>query len=129
MTMEKSEISNLKSQIPKHRVIDFADVPGVPCPCGTAHRALHDEPAVPFSLHRTEISADACKHYHRRLTETYYILECGPDAFMELADDRVPLRPGVAVVIPPEVRHRAVGPMTVLIVVTPKFDPSDEWFD
>jgi hypothetical protein len=27
------------------------------------------------------------------------------------------------------VRHRAIGRMQVLIVVYPKFDPADEWFD
>jgi heat shock protein HspQ len=32
-------------------------------------------------------------------------------------------------VIPPMVRHRALGEMKVLIVVLPEFDPHDEWFD
>lgn len=115
--------------MPSYRVIDFDQIPAVACPCGTARRALEDEPQVPLTIHRTEISADARRHYHRGLTEIYYILECGPDAYMELDHERVALRAGVCVLIPPEVRHRAVGPMTVLIVVAPKFDPSDEWFD
>ena len=33
---------------------------------------------------------------------------------------------GTCVLIPPGVVHRAVGKMTVLIVVFPKFDPNDE---
>jgi hypothetical protein len=33
------------------------------------------------------------------------------------------------VLIPPGVRHRAVGRMTILNVVVPPFDPGDEWFD
>jgi hypothetical protein len=37
--------------------------------------------------------------------------------------------PDGAVLIPPEVRHRAVGRMTILNVVVPPFDPADEWFD
>ena len=48
---------------------------------------------------------------------------------MELDGEAVPVRPGVCVLITPGVRHRAVGPMKVLIVVLPKFDPADEWFD
>ena len=36
------------------------------------------------AMHVTEISADARLHYHKRLTETYYFLECGPEAAMEL---------------------------------------------
>jgi hypothetical protein len=31
--------------------------------------------------------------------------------------------------IPPGVRHRAIGKMTVLNIVFPKFDPADEWMD
>ena len=36
---------------------------------------------------------------------------------------------GQCLLIPPGVRHRAIGEMTVLIVVIPKFDPADEHFD
>ena len=38
----------------------------------------------------------------------------------------LPVAPGTCIFIPPGVRHRAVGEMTVLIVVLPKFDPDDE---
>ncbi|SIN96043.1 Cupin domain-containing protein [Singulisphaera sp. GP187] len=110
-------------------VVDFSTIPGVPCPCGTARRAFADVDAFPGTVHVTEISAAAQRHYHRRLTETYYILECEPHATIQLDDEEVPLKPGVCVVIPPGVRHRAVGKMKVLIVVLPKFDPDDEWFD
>jgi len=87
---------------------DFQQITPVPCPCG---------------------SEDAKRHYHRRLTETYVILECGPDAAMELDGERIPVQPLQSFVIPPGVRHRAVGRMKVLIVVLPEFDPADEWFD
>jgi mannose-6-phosphate isomerase-like protein (cupin superfamily) len=113
----------------RYRLVDFADIPGVPCPCGTARRAFADVESFPGTIHVTEISADARVHYHRRLTETYYFLECAAGAIMELDGERVPVRPGVCIMIPPGVRHRAVGPMKVLIVVLPKFDPHDEWFD
>ncbi len=112
-----------------YRVVDFAQVPGVPCPCGIARRAFIDVEDFPGSVHVTEISANAQKHYHRRLTETYFILECGEDAAMELDEDRVPLHSGMCILILPGVRHRAVGRMKVLILVLPKFDPGDEWFD
>ena len=114
---------------PKYEVVDFADVPGVPCPCGTARRAFAAADDFPATVHVTEISTDARKHYHRRLTETYYILECGPDARMELDDDIIPLKPGLCILIRPQTRHRALGRMKVLIVALPKFDPDDEWFD
>src|SRR6516165_7924617 len=112
-----------------YRVVDFAQVPGVPCPCGTARRAFADVAAFPGTVHVTEIAADARRHYHRRLTATYFVLECAEGAALELDGELVPARPGVCVLIPPGVRHRAVGPMRVLIFVVPKFDPADEWFD
>lgn len=108
------------------RVIDFDALPPVACPCGSARRALADEPQFPATLHRTEISVDAKLHYHRRLRELYYILDCDPDARIQLDDEVLPLRPGLAVYIPPGVCHRAMGRMTVLIFCSPKFDPSDE---
>jgi mannose-6-phosphate isomerase-like protein (cupin superfamily) len=110
-------------------LIDFDRLEGVACPCGTARRALVEAADLPFTLHRTEIADDARVHYHRRLTETYFVLECAPGAALLLDGETVPLRPGVAVVIRPGVRHRALGQMTVLIFVWPKFDPADEWFD
>ena len=109
--------------------MDFAELPGVPCPCGTARRALADVDDFPGTIHVTEISSDAQLHYHKRLTETYYFLECGPHARMQLDDEEIPVRPGQCVMIRPGTRHRAIGSMKVLIVVYPKFDPEDEWFD
>jgi mannose-6-phosphate isomerase-like protein (cupin superfamily) len=115
--------------MPDYKIANFADIAGVPCPCGTARRAFAGEPTFPGTLHVTEIAEDAKMHYHKTLTETYYVLECQPDAKMELDGDIIDLNVGKAVVIPPGVRHRAIGKMKVLIVVLPEFDPADEWFD
>ncbi len=111
----------------RFHVVHFDDLPGVPCPCGTARRAFADVADVPLTIHRTEIVGAAEPHYHRRLTETYYVLECDPDAALELDGRRIPVRPGSCVVIPPGVVHRAIGTMTILNIVYPKFDPTDEY--
>ncbi len=108
------------------QIVDFDRIAPVPCPCGQARRAFADRADYPATIHRTEISGQAQTHYHRRLTETYYILHCEPDAQMQLDEQIIPLRPGLCILIPPGVRHRAIGRMTVLIVVLPKFDPADE---
>jgi quercetin dioxygenase-like cupin family protein len=110
-------------------IADLEEIAGVPCPCGTSRRALTDVPEFPGTVHRVEISLDARLHYHKRLTETYYFLQCEPGAQMQLDDELVAVKPGMCIVIPPGVRHRAVGRMTVLNIVIPKFDPQDEWFD
>lgn len=115
--------------MPGYRIVDFAEVAGVACPCGTARRAFHDLAGFPATVHVTDISEDAALHYHKTLTETYYFLECGPGAQMQLDDKLVPVRPGMCIVILPGTRHRAVGKMRVVIFVLPKFDPADEWLD
>lgn len=110
----------------RYTVVDFDEIPAVPCPCGTARRALAEVADFPATIHRTTITAAAKTHYHTRLTETYYILECEPGATLELDGEAVPLKPGMCILIPPDVRHRAVGRLTILNIVLPKFDPSDE---
>ena len=113
----------------KAEKVSLPNLPGVPCPCGTARRAFAGASNFPATVHLTEISADAEVHHHRVQTEVYVILECGPDAALELDGERVPVQPLDAVRIPPGVRHRAVGEMKVLIVCAPKFDPADEFVE
>ncbi len=110
-------------------IVDFADITPTPCPCGYARRAFADVSDFPGTLHVTQITEDAKLHYHKTLTETYYFLECEPQASMQLDDRIIPVRAGMSIMIRPGVRHRAIGRMRVLIVVLPKFDPADEWFD
>ncbi len=109
-----------------YEIVDFDELSPVACPCGQARRAFGDVPDFPGTIHRTEITAEAKTHYHNRLTETYYILQCAADARMALDGEIIPVKPGMCILIRPGVRHRAIGRMTVLIVVFPKFDPDDE---
>lgn len=111
------------------KIVDFAALSATACPCGSARRAFALESAGAVSVHRVDIAADARAHFHERQTEIYYFLECGADARIELDGRQTPVRPGMSVLIPPGVRHRAVGRMTILNIVTPAFDPADEHFD
>jgi mannose-6-phosphate isomerase-like protein (cupin superfamily) len=113
----------------KPAVVDLNSIPAVPCPCGVARRAFGDRVEFPGTVHLTSISQDAERHYHRNQTEVYIVLECSEGATIELDGDSYPVAPMTSVLIPPGVRHRAVGEMTVLIVCTPNFDPTDEYFD
>lgn len=113
----------------RYQFVDFAALPGVPCPCGTARRAFADVADYPATVHVTEIADDARVHYHREHTETYYILECEPDAAIRLDEEVLPVHPGCCILIPPGVRHRAIGRMKIINIVVPKFDPADEHFD
>ena len=123
------QVGNAEPHDPGFELVDFRQLPAVPCPCGSAQRALADVDDFPGTIHVTQIHADAQLHYHKRLTEVYYFLECDSDAQMQLNDQLLAVHPGMCVMIRPGTRHRAVGNMKVLIVVFPKFDASDEWFD
>jgi hypothetical protein len=48
---------------------------------------------------------------------------------MQLGGNGIAVRLGVCVLIPPGVRHRAVGPMKVRFLVLPQSDAADDWFD
>lgn len=111
----------------RYDVAQLTEIPPIPCPCGKARRAFADASSVLLSVHLTEISADARTHYHKRLTETYVVLE--GEGFLELDGEKIPLKPLTAVTIRPGCRHRAIGNLKILNFVVPAFDPEDEWFD
>ena len=74
--------------------------------------------------------SDSRTHYHKKLTESYYFLE--GEGHLELDGKLYPVKPGNTVMIRPGTRHRAVpgnGPMKIINIVVPPFDPADEWFD
>ena len=111
----------------KYSVVNLDDVTPVACPCGMTRRAFADDPDGIASLHVVDISVDAKTHYHKKLTEIYYVLE--GTGQIELDGDRIDVGPGSAVLIKPGCRHRAIGKMKILNVPVPAFDPEDEWFD
>jgi mannose-6-phosphate isomerase-like protein (cupin superfamily) len=111
------------------QVLDLTSLPAVDCPCGTARRGFAERADFPGTVHLTDIDRQARTHYHREHTEVYVILECEPDAAMELDGQLHPVRPKTSILIPPGTRHRAVGNLQALILCFPKFDPADEHFD
>lgn len=111
----------------RYEFAQLDSIAGIPCPCGTSRRAFATPENTQLTAHLVEISADARTHYHKRLTETYVILE--GEGWLELDGERIPVKPLSTILIRPGCRHRAVGKMKVLNFVVPAFDPEDEWFD
>ncbi len=110
------------------QIADFSQIEPVNCPCGTTRRAFMNEQNEVASMHLVEIKADSETHYHRKMTEVYYVLE--GNGHIELDGQSYPLSPGTSILIQPGCRHRAVGAdLKILNVPIPKFDPEDEWFD
>lgn len=99
----------------------------IQCPCGMTRRAFIDDPAQTASLHLLDVQEDAQVHYHKKITEIYFILE--GEGLMELDGEIVPVKPTAAIMIKPGCRHRAIGKLRVAITAIPAFDSKDEWFD
>ncbi len=124
---QSNEIEKLASGSPLFQIVDMNNVAPVPCPCGMSKRAFTDDPDQTASFHIVDISLDSKTHYHKKLTEIYYVLEGSGQ--MELDDQLIDVSAGSAILIKPGCRHRAIGQMKIMNVPIPAFDPDDEWFD
>ena len=111
----------------KPSVVQLDEVPAQACPCGSARRGFVGLPGGVASLHLVEIHGEAALHHHERTTELYLVLE--GTGFVDLDGERIPVRPGTAIYLPPGVRHRAVGTLRLINVPVPAFDPRDEFLD
>ena len=114
-----------------YKIVEFSELPVLGCPCGDHSARLrrrrritgHDSPYARISEDAAPLSqeADGDVLFPRMRSQCDYAA---------LDDEIVPVpRAGMCIMIPPGVRHRAIGKMTVLNVVVPKFDPADEWID
>ena len=115
----------VESQERRYSIANFSEIAGVDCPCGIAKRVFFNHPPVSLSVHVVEISKDSKKHYHKALTETYYVLE--GSGKIELDDEIIDLTPGMSVMILPGCRHRALGNLKILNICIPCFDSHDEF--
>ena len=111
----------------RYSIARFDEVEPIRCPCGTTRRAFADDSGAAASFHLLTVEADSKVHYHKKLTEIYYVLE--GEGHVELDGERIAVGPGHAIQIKPLCRHRAVGRLTLIVVPIPPFDPQDEWFD
>jgi len=109
------------------QITHFNQIEPVDCPCGKTRRAFADDPDQIASAHLVDVNNTAKTHYHKKLTEIYYVVE--GQGHMELDGRQFPLSPGSVVLIKPGCRHRAVGNLRILNIPVPSFDPEDEWFD
>ena len=101
------------------------DVQSVPCPCGRSIRAITGRDTDLASIHVVTVSRDSKLHYHKELTEFYYVLE--GEGELQLNDDVIRLEPYTLVMIEPMTRHRARGNLKILNLVIPPFNEEDEF--
>ena len=110
-----------------YMIADLEKVDPVPCPCGQARRAFAEPDNDVATLHVVDITADSEVHYHKKMTEIYFVLE--GEGFMELDGEKIPVKPMTSIFIKPGCRHRAVGKLRIVNIPIPAFDPEDEWMD
>jgi mannose-6-phosphate isomerase-like protein (cupin superfamily) len=110
-----------------YQIEQMDEMSPINCPCGLTRRAFVDDPDQAATLHLLDVEADAQVHYHKKITEIYFILE--GEGFLELDGEMIPVQPYSAILIKPGCRHRAVGNLRVSLTAIPAFDPEDEWFD
>lgn len=101
------------------------DVSPVKCPCGQSIRAITGKDNDLASIHIVTISKDSKAHYHKNLTEFYYVIE--GEGELLLNDEFINLKPNMLIMIKPFTRHRARGNLKILNIVIPPFDESDEF--
>ena len=92
------------------------EIEPVSCPCGESRRLVRHSDGTVASLHVTHICR-AQTHFHKVTTEFYYVLS-GMGS-MELGGDKVEVRPGTALVIPPGTPHRGTGDFTTVVFCVP----------
>ena len=112
---------------PRYRLAHMDRIEPVPCPCGMTQRAFVDDADGIASLHVVDVTSETRTHYHKNLTELYFVLE--GHGTIELDGKAFEVRPGTSILIKPGCRHRAMGDLKILNVPIPAFDPNDEWFD
>jgi mannose-6-phosphate isomerase-like protein (cupin superfamily) len=111
----------------RYNIVNTKSLPAHLCPCGSAQRAFTDDPDQIASLHIVSVSETSRVHYHKKMTEIYYILE--GTGQVELDGLRFDVEIGTSIMIKPGCRHRAIGKLKILNIPIPAFDPDDEFFD
>ncbi len=104
-----------------YMIADFDEIGAIRCPCGFAQRAFVSPDNPTATMHIVDIKEDARAHYHKKLTEIYFILE--GIGHIELDGKKVAVKPLTAIFIKPGCRHRAVGRMRIVNVCYSRLRP------
>jgi len=110
-----------------YHIENFDTIAAVTCPCGQSKRAFKENGSGVATFHIVDISQHSRKHYHKKMTEIYYVLE--GEGWLELDHEKIALKPMTCVMINPGCRHRATGQLKLINVAIPAFDEEDEYFD
>ena len=63
------------SETKNYMIARFDEIEPTACPCGQARRAFAVPENTTATMHLVEISKDSKVHYHKKMTEIYFVLE------------------------------------------------------
>ncbi len=102
------------------------DLPAHRSTCGFRRQLISAADTDAVSASVLDID-DAKAHYHKKITEIYYILEGEGELVIE--GEPVPVRPGTSVLIRPGTRHQGRGGFRTMVICSPAFTPDDQFYD
>ena len=115
-----------RKKVAKYLVRRVSEVPKERSTCGYRQRMITKDDCDKACF--TFLNSHAAgRHHHNKTTEFYYVLN--GNGALELDGDRVEVEPGTLVMIPPGIRHRAIGDFESLIVGIPSLNPTDLFVD
>jgi len=85
--------------------------------CGQIRPLIEEKDGAIGEVHQVEIQ-DAKLHYHEHTDEFYFVID--GRGRMLLDGEEIELHQGVVVYIPRGVKHKAIGPLTVLTICVPR---------
>lgn len=85
--------------------------------CGQIRCLVEEHDGAAGEIHHVELH-DARLHYHEHTDEFYYVID--GQGTMVLDDEVIELHRGVVVYVPRGVKHKAIGPLTVLTICIPR---------
>ncbi len=96
---------------------DPADVAPWAETCGQIRPLIEESDEAAAEVHHVRIE-NAKLHYHAVTDEIYHVID--GSGTMILDDETIELHPGVVVYVPRDVKHKAIGKLTVLTVCIPR---------
>jgi quercetin dioxygenase-like cupin family protein len=110
----------------KYIIRRLSEIPTERGVCGWRKTMVtHEDTPVANVSHLT--IEDSKYHYHREMTEYYYVLTGG--GTITLDGEKREIAAGDLVVIKPHVWHTSDGEMEVLILGVPAGEQTDVWFE
>jgi mannose-6-phosphate isomerase-like protein (cupin superfamily) len=106
----------------RYLVRDPADAKPWPETCGEIRCLVEEQDGAAAEVHHVKID-NAKLHYHQRTDEFYYIIDGAGS--MVLDDETIAVRRGMVIYVPRGMKHKAIGPLTVLTVCIPRGVLSD----